>query len=155
MSRFITSRPFLLLAAIWAAVEGISLGQLATAEPKASKSGGPAQQQEKIERKGPLAGLPSVPGRHLERIRPLADDTWLNLGAPAPDPKWGRALGRSWSPRMPYAPDLRGAFLAGEGSHGWVNPKTNRQMDDYWFYDINGHRWICIYPGTSTVTVFS
>jgi hypothetical protein len=22
-------------------------------------------------------------------------------------------------------------------------------MDDYWVYDINAHRWICIYPGTN------
>jgi hypothetical protein len=21
-------------------------------------------------------------------------------------------------------------------------------MDDVWFYDLNGHRWICCYPGT-------
>src|SRR5262245_37283370 len=101
-----------------------------------------------IERKGPLTGLPSKPGRHLEKIKALGDDKWLNLGAPAPDPKWGRALGRSWSPRMPYAPDLRGAFITGEGSHGWVNPKTSRQMVDFWFYDVNAHRWICVHPGT-------
>jgi hypothetical protein len=106
-----------------------------------------------IERKGPLAGLPSKPGPHVDKIRALGDNEWLNLGSPAPDPKWGRALGRSWTPKMPYAPDLRGAFLTGEGNHGWVNPKTNRQMDDYWFYDINAHRWICIYPGTEVSTL--
>src|SRR5262245_37581834 len=116
MSRFMTCPSLLLLAGCW----GIFLGQLAAAEPKASKTGGLAQ-AEKVERKGPLAGLPGAEGRHLEKIKTLADDAWLNLDVPAADPKWGRALGRSWSPRMPYAPDLRGAFLTGEGSHGWVN----------------------------------
>jgi hypothetical protein len=62
----ITCLAFLLLAVIWTAVWGISLGQPAVAEPKASKSDGPAQQQEKIERKGPPPGLPSVSGRHLD-----------------------------------------------------------------------------------------
>jgi len=99
------------------------------------------------ERKGPLAGLPSAPGPHVAKINSLADDSWLNLGSPAPDAKWGRALGRSWSPKMPYAPDLRGAFLMGEGNHGWYNAKTRRYMDDLWFYDIHSNRWVCAYPG--------
>ncbi len=55
----------------------------------------------------PLTGLPSKPGPHVERIKALADNTWLELGAPAPDPKWGRARGRSWFAAMPFAPVLR------------------------------------------------
>ncbi len=104
-------------------------------------------------RSGPLAGLPGPPGPHIERIQALGDDAWLNLGPPAADPAWGRALGRSWTPKMAYAPELRGAFLAGEGNHGWVNPKTRRQMDDLWCYDINAHRWVCAYPGTDTANL--
>ena len=49
---------------------------------------------------------------------------------------------------MAFAPDLHGAFLFGEGVHGWWNRKTGRYMDDLWFYDVPGHRWICVYPGT-------
>lgn len=128
MSRFMSCLLFVLLAACG----DVCLGQ----ESKASQ------------RKGPLAELPSAPGAHLDKVKALADDGWVNLGAPAADAQWGRALGRSWSPKMAFAPDLCGAFLSGEGTHGWVNPKTKRQMDDFWFYDINGHRWVCVYPGT-------
>src|SRR5262249_58606008 len=63
--------------------------------------------------KGPLAGLPSKPGPHVARIKRLADHGWLSLGAPAPDKKWGKARGRSWTAKMPFAPDLGGAFLFG------------------------------------------
>src|SRR5262245_51082301 len=85
-----------------------------------------AQQENagRIERKGVLAGLPGAPGGHVEKIKAMADDSWLSLGVPAADPKWGRAMGRSWSSRMAYAPDVRGAFITGEANHGWVNPKT-------------------------------
>jgi hypothetical protein len=100
-------------------------------------------------RKGPLAGLPSRPGAHIKRIAALGDDSWLELGAPAADPNWGRARGRAWTARMPLAPELRGAFLFGEGVHGFTKP-DGHYMDDLWFYDINGHRWICCYPGADT-----
>jgi hypothetical protein len=99
--------------------------------------------------KGPLAGLPSKPGSHVEKIRVLGDNSWLNLGAPAPDPKWGKARGRSWSCKMPLAAELRGAFLYGEGVHGYTKP-DGYYMDDLWFYDLNAHRWVCCYPGTNT-----
>jgi hypothetical protein len=94
----------------------------------------------------PLRGLPSRPGPHIEKIENLGDNAWLELGVPAPDPKWGGARGRSWTSEMPLAPELRGAFLFGEGRHGYTKP-DGRYMDDLWFYDINGHRWICCYPG--------
>jgi len=96
---------------------------------------------------GPLKGLPSAAGPHAAAIRDLADNSWVELGAPAPDPKWGRAPGRSWCCTMPFAPAARGAFLYGEGQHGYVKP-GGRYMDDCWFYDLNAHRWICVYPGT-------
>jgi hypothetical protein len=96
---------------------------------------------------GPLKGLPSSPGPHAAILRDLDDNGWLELGAPAPDPTWGRAPGRSWHCTMPFASSMRGAFLYGEGVHGHVKP-CGRYMDDCWFYDLNGHRWICIYPGT-------
>src|SRR5687768_14390450 len=94
----------------------------------------------------PMTGLPSEPGEHVARIKAMADGTWLDLGKPAPDPKWGRARGRSWGAKMSYAPDLRGAFLHGEGVHGWWNEETGRYMDDLWLYDANAHRWVCVYP---------
>jgi RNA polymerase sigma factor (sigma-70 family) len=102
-------------------------------------------------RKGPLAGLPSAPGAHLARIDALGDNEWLHLGSPAPDPVWGRARGRGWSAKMPAAVDLRGAFLAGLGPNGFVKP-DGHTMDDNWFYDLHANRWICVYPGTDTVT---
>ena len=100
----------------------------------------------------PLAELPGKPGAHIEKIKALGDGEWLQLGAPEPDPKWGRARGRSWSCRMPFAPELRGAFLFGEGVHGFVKP-DGHVMDDLWFYDVQGHRWICCYPGAEVATL--
>ena len=47
-------------------------------------------------KKGPLAELPSKPGPHLDKIKALGDNQWVNLGAPAADPKWGKARGSSW-----------------------------------------------------------
>jgi hypothetical protein len=98
---------------------------------------------------GPLRGLPSAPGAHIERIKALKDNSWLELGAPAADPKWGRARGRSWTSEMPLAPKRRGAFLYGEGVHGYTKP-DGHYMDDLWFYDFHAHRWICCYPGADT-----
>ena len=117
----------------------VSLGLLL---PQPVTAGGPDEE----EREGPLAELPSEPGEHLERIRALGDNEWLDLGSPEPDPDWGKARGRSWSPRAPFAPDIRGAFFFGEGPHGMVKP-DGHYMDDLWFYDLNQHRWICVYPG--------
>ena len=104
------------------------------------------------EAKGPLAGLPGAGGPQVERLRALGDNAWLELGAPAADPKWGRARGRSWTTIMPYAPELQGAFLFGEGVHGYAKP-DGRYMDDLWFYDVRGHRWICCYPGADRKTL--
>lgn len=101
---------------------------------------------------GPLAGLPSKAGSHIDRIKALGDRSWLELGPPAADPKWGRARGRSWTSEMPLAPELRGAFLYGEGVHGYSKP-DGHYMDDLWFYDINAHRWICCHPGAPTKTL--
>jgi len=106
---------------------------------------------EKVERKGPLAGLPSPPGPHIEKIKALGHNQWLHLGSPAPDPKWGKGRGRSWGAKMPYAPDPRGAFLGGTGVHAFMTP-DGRYTDDIFFYDLNAHRWICIYPGTDSRT---
>ena len=67
----------------------IGLAAVTTA-PLASTASG----QDKA-RKGPLADLPSKPGAHLDKIKALGDNQWVNLGAPAADPKWGKARGRS------------------------------------------------------------
>ncbi len=117
----------------------------AGAEPSDAK-----KDQEK--RTGPLATLPSKPGPHVEKIKALGDNEWLNLGAPAADPKWGKARGRSWSSNMPFAPDVRGAFVFAEGVHAYVKP-DGRYMNDLWFYDANAHRWVCLYPGIEVKTV--
>jgi len=98
-----------------------------------------------------LAGLPSAPGAHIAQIQSLGDNQWLNLGAPAADPAWGKGRGRSWSNKMPYASELRGAFLGGTGVHAYIKP-DGRYSDDTYFYDLNAHRWIAIYPGTDTRT---
>ena len=36
------------------------------------------------DKKGPLAELPSKPGAHVEKIKAMGDNEWLNLGAPPP-----------------------------------------------------------------------
>src|SRR6266568_2906792 len=100
----------------------------------------------------PLKELPSPAGPYVEKIKALGENQWLELGKPAPDAKWGRARGRSWCATMPLAPKLRGAFLYGEGVHGYAK-HDGHYMDDLWFYDINGHRWICCYPGADTKTL--
>lgn len=102
--------------------------------------------------KSPLSGLPSKPGPHIENIKALGDNAWLELGIPTADPKWGTACGRAWTAVMPLVPELRGAFLFGEGAHGHAKPDGHYQ-DDLWFYDINGHRWVCCYPGANTKTL--
>ena len=58
------------------------------------------------------------------------------------------AHGRSWTPRMAYSSKYKGAFLYGEGIHGWIDPDTKRYMDDLWFYDLPGNKWHCVWPGT-------
>lgn len=109
----------------------------------------PAQGPGEAVRRGPLKGLPTRAGPHVDRIERLGDNEWLALGQPAADPKWGRARGRSWTAAMPVAAELGGAFLFGEGVHGYAKP-DGRYMDDLWFYDVNGHRWVCCYPGADT-----
>jgi Galactose oxidase, central domain len=92
--------------------------------------------------------FPSAPGPQIELIRKLPEGVWLDLGPPAPDPKWGSARGRSWAASLPVADSLGLAFFIGEGQHGWVDEKTGRYMDDFWAYDILAHRWMNISPGT-------
>ncbi|MCG3179831.1 MAG: hypothetical protein BIFFINMI_02177 [Phycisphaerae bacterium] len=118
----------------------------------AAQAAEPASQpaEEASKGKGPLAHLPSTPGPHLEKIRALRDNQWLELGPPVADPKWGEACGRSWTPYMPPAPELRGAFLHSMGPHGFVKPDGHILANDLWFYDINAHRWICLDPGWDT-----
>ena len=75
---------------------------------------------------------------------------WLDLGRPAPDPEWGHARGRAWTSKMAYSAALGGAFLFGEGIHGWFNRDNGRYMDGLWLYDVNRHRWVNLHPGTDT-----
>lgn len=104
------------------------------------------------ERQTPLADFPSKPGAHIERIKAIGDNEWLELGAPAADSKWGKARGSAWGAKaLILVPDKRGAFLYGEGVHAYVKP-DGHAMDDLWFYDINAHAWTCLYPGMNTKT---
>jgi hypothetical protein len=103
-------------------------------------------------KQSPLAALPGTPGPHIDKIKALGDNQWLALGVPAADPKWGKARGRAWSSNMPGAADVRGAFVFGEGVHAFVKP-DGHYMNDLWFYDVNGHRWICLYPGIEVKTL--
>jgi hypothetical protein len=107
---------------------------------------------EKAPRKGPLAGLPSLPGPHVAMIKAMKDGEWLMLGTPTPDPQWGAAPGRAYTNKMAYAPDLVGAFLFGEGVHGkhGDGKRDGHYNDDVFFYDLMAHRYICLYPGTRT-----
>jgi hypothetical protein len=137
---WITSRApsrALLLSVVW----------LAAAAGPARAQNHDAGMPDNSVRTGPLKALPGTPGPHIDKIRALGENQWLNLGTPKADPEWGKACGRSWSPEMAFAPNLRGAFLFGEGAHGYAKP-NGRYMDDLWFYDIQAHRWICLYPGT-------
>src|SRR5262249_20093944 len=126
-----------------------SLVGLALASPRSGVMAAEPSKANPQERRGLLVGLPSKPGPLLEKIKALGDNEWLELGTPAADPNWGKGRGRSWSSRMTYAPDLQGAFLIGQGVHGFIKP-DGYFMDDIWFYDLPAHRWICIYPGTDT-----
>ena len=102
-----------------------------------------------VERKGPLKNLPSKEGAHIEKIKAMGDNSILKLGLPKSDPKWGDGVGRAWGSKMVFAADLRGAFLNGEGVHGGVSMRNGKKHynDDLFFYDINQHRWVCVYPG--------
>jgi len=120
--------------------------------PEAGEAGAQADRKPKpraAAANGPLARVPGGLGAHVARLQALGDNAWLTLGAPQADPKWGKAPGRSYTSKMAYAPDLRVAFLYGEGAHGYVK-ENGHYMNDFWAYDINGHRWICIDPGLDT-----
>lgn len=110
--------------------------------------------EKETERKGPLKDLPSAEGPHIAKIKAMGDNSWLNLGVVPPDPEWGEAVGRAWCGRMPFAPELRGAFLYGEGRHGGCTTRKGKKHynDDLFFYDINANRWVCVYPGMEVGT---
>ena len=79
------------------------------------------------DRKGPLAELPSKPGPHVEKIKAMGDNEWLNLGAPAADQKWGKARGSSWGAKaLILAPDKLGAFLFGKGAKSYLGFRERR-----------------------------
>ena len=101
-------------------------------------------------RAGPLAAMPSAPGLHIDRIKAMDNDSWLDLGKPAPDPRWGMGYGRSYQPNLAWAPDLKCAFILGTGVHGATHKYPDgitRWENDVWAYDLWDHRWICLYPG--------
>ncbi len=127
---------------------GLAVATLATTSVRGEeedKTEQPLDMAAEIQRaKEAMAALPSEPGPHIEKIKAMGDDEWLDLGAPAPDPKWGSRRGASYTSKMAFAPDLRGAFVTGEGPHARAHwPDI---MTDLFFYDINAHAWICAAP---------
>ena len=80
------------------------------------------------DQKGPLAALPSKPGPHVEKIRALGDNEWLNLGSPAADPKWGKAGGVRGE-RKPSPPPRTSVALS---SSARESTATSSPMDTSW-----------------------
>jgi hypothetical protein len=138
---------------IFLIVSGVALMALWGAADAATQAEQDAvQAEEQVERKGPLAALPSKPGPHMAKIEALGDGESLILESPAPDPKWGSARGRGWGMyALIHAPELGGAFFFGEGPHGHIKP-DGYAMDDLWFLDFNANRWMCLHPGTHPAT---
>ena len=89
-----------------------------------------AADADKAARKGPLKDLPSPEGPHIAKIKAMGDNSWLDLGVVPPDPEWGEAVGRAWCGTMPFAPDLHGAFLYGEGRHGATTMRTHHHVTE-------------------------
>ena len=103
----------------WILVVTACAGWLSASTASAAEPGKPS-------RKEPLATLSSPAGETIAKLKALGNNQWLMLGAPAGNPKWCRARGRSWSCTMPFAADLHGAFLFGEDVHGWRSQNTGR-----------------------------
>ena len=93
--------------------------------------------------------LPASRSRGSWRCRMIRGWSWARRPPIRNGAGPGAGPGR---PRCPCAPELRGAFLFGEGVHGYTKP-DGHYMDDLWFYDINSHCWICCYPGADTKTL--
>ena len=108
-----------------------------TGEPEPGPAGGPAERARPPHREGQGPG-----GQRLARPRFAGRR-----------PEMGQGPRPFVDAHMPYAPDLKAAFLFGEGVHNWWNRRNNRYMDDLFVYDVQGHRWICAYPGTDVVNV--
>lgn len=104
-------------------------------------------------RRGPLHAQPSAPGTHLNAVAAMGPDTWLDLGVPQPDPVYGLATGREYTPRMAWSSSLQGAFLTGESGHGYVHTQTGRYIDDVWFLDFAALKWVCVKPGSEVATL--
>ncbi len=80
-------------------------------------------------RRGPLRGAPEqARPAHSRGSRPLADDSWLELGSPEADPRWGRrerpvmdlgdAAGRGAARRLPLRGRAARVHEAGRALHG-------------------------------------
>ena len=54
---------------------------------------------------------------------------------------------------MPYAPGRAGCLSIRRGGPWLAHKQNNRYMDDLWAYDVNGHRWICLYPGADVKNI--
>ena len=142
----------------WLAMAGISvtvaaLAGTGTGADIAGSDKPPCMATEARRARERLAALPSEPGPHIEKIRAMGDNEWLDLGAPTPDPTWGLRRGAGYTPRMAFAPEMRGAFVFGEGPHGTRNVDGkimwgygSNFMTDLFFYDIHAHAWLCVSP---------
>jgi hypothetical protein len=99
-------------------------------------------------------GVPSAEGAHIATIRAMPNNSWLALGTGAPDPQWGAPTAATWGSRQPWCNPYRGAWYYNEISHGYdtigSGVRAGRLDDSLWFYDLNAHRWLCLYPGTDS-----
>ena len=118
-----------------------------------SKKRGKTSGEIKISKDSLLFGLPSKAGSHVKKIKGLKSNSWLYLGKAKDDPKWGQARGRAYSPKMAYAPAIKGAFFTCEGVHGFYDKTTGIYQDGVWFYDSLAHAWRCAKPGTNGNTI--
>lgn len=65
-----------------------------------------------------------------KRISGMKDNSWMKIDTPEQSPET-----RGYSPFMPYAPDMRKAFLYG-ASHG-----GQTAQNDVWLYDMERNNW--------------
>jgi len=79
------------------------------------------------------------------QVDELGPNEWVDLGHPSPDPVYGYARGRSWTPKMLVTPE--GLCLIGAGRHGAVN-QDGFYQDDVSCYIPETHSWVMLDPGT-------
>ena len=101
----------------------------------------------------PLAGLPSKPGEHVAKIKAMRRRRVAGPGHASRRPQVGHGPGRSWGARWRTRRTCGPRSSSARAGHGWWDKETGRYMDDLWAYDVNAHRWVCVYPGADVNTL--